>query len=341
MTEQLRYVLDQSESRLNDEAIWTPIASLTFEQLEDRSRRVANGLHARGVGSGQAYGILATNCVEWPELVLGNVRAHTRYVPLNWHLTAGEIAELLVDSGSRLLIAGGEHARGGPGGRRDRWRGLEVIELGERYEAWLADQSDEPTPDGPMGTPLLYTGGTTGRSKGVTRSDMNVPASKFATLAARFGSNLHMPAEGRGMLCTPAYHGLGFGVIQGTLGQRHSLSILPRFDPVGTLRMIEERAITATAMVPTQFVRLLKLDADVRSVVRRVEHRVGDAHRGAMPALGEGGDDRVVRPDHRRAVRIVGGEWSGGVHERGVAGASRHGRQGVAGVDPVDRWRRR
>ena len=122
MTEQLRYVLDQSESRLNDEAIWTPIASLTFEQLEDRSRRVANGLHARGVGSGQAYGILATNCVEWPELVLGNVRAHTRYVPLNWHLTAGEIAELLVDSGSRLLIDGQRARRGRPGGRRDRGR---------------------------------------------------------------------------------------------------------------------------------------------------------------------------------------------------------------------------
>ena len=289
MTEQLRYVLDQSESRLNDEAVWTPIASLTFEQLEDRSRRVANGLHARGVGSGQAYGILATNCVEWPELVLGNVRAHTRYVPLNWHLTAGEIAELLIDSGSRLLITDSEHAEVGREAAEIAG-GLEVIELGKHYEAWLADQSDEPTPDGPMGTPLLYTGGTTGRSKGVTRSDMNVPASKFATLAARFGSNLHMPAEGRGMLCTPAYHGLGFGVIQGTLGQRHSLSILPRFDPVDTLRMIEERSITATAMVPTQFVRLLKLDDDVRasfdvSSIEWVMHTAAPCPRWAKEAM--------------------------------------------------------
>ena len=217
------------------------------------------------------------------------MRAHTRYVPLNWHLTAGEIAELLVDSGSRLLIVGGEQSLVGREAAEIAG-GIDVIELGDRYEAWLADQSDEPTPDGLMGTPLLYTGGTTGRSKGVTRSDMNVPASKFATLAARFGSNLHMPAEGRGMLCTPAYHGLGFGVIQGTLGQRHSLSILPRFDPVDTLRMIEERSITATAMVPTQFVRLLKLDDDVRasfdvSSIEWVMHTAAPCPRWAKEAM--------------------------------------------------------
>lgn len=263
MSADLRYVLDQSASRLNDEAIWTPTASLTFEQLEDRSRRVANGLHAAGVAPGQAFGILAKNQVEWPELVLGNVRAHTRYVPLNWHLTATEVAELLIDSGARLLIVGSETAAVGRVAAEIAG-GLDVIELGADYETWLADQSDEPLPDGPMGTPMLYTGGTTGRSKGVTRSDMNVPTSQFSTLAGRFATNTHMPTEGRGMLCTPAYHGLGFGVMQGTLGQGHTLSILPRFDPVDTLQMIEDRSITATAMVPTQFVRLLKLDDTVR-----------------------------------------------------------------------------
>lgn len=289
MSAELRYVLDQSQSRLNDEAIWTPTTSLTFEQLEDRSRRVANGLHAHGVGPGQAFGILAKNRIEWPELVLGNVRAHTRYVPLNWHLTAGEVAELLVDSGSRLLIVGSENASIGREAAEIAG-GLDVIEFGPDYEAWLDDQSDEPLPDGPMGTPMLYTGGTTGRSKGVTRSDMNIPVSKFATLAARFAANVHMPTEGRGMLCTPAYHGLGFGVIQGTLGQRHTLSILPRFDPVDTLRTIEERAITTTAMVPTQFVRLLKLDDEVResfdvSSLEWVMHTAAPCPRWAKEAM--------------------------------------------------------
>ncbi len=289
MSADLQYVLPQSSSRLNDEAIWTPSGSLTFEQLEDRSRRVANGLHSHGVGTGQAFGILAKNSIEWPELVLGNVRAHTRYVPLNWHLTAGEVAELLVDSGARLLIVGSENASVGREAA-EMAGGLGVIELGPAYEAWLAEQSDEPLPDGPMGTPMLYTGGTTGRSKGVTRSDMNVSTSRFGTLAARFAANLHMPNEGRGMLCTPAYHGLGFGVIQGTLGQRHTLSILPRFDPVDTLRMIEERSITATAMVPTQFVRLLKLDHDVRasfdvSSIEWVMHTAAPCPRWAKEAM--------------------------------------------------------
>lgn len=289
MSTDLRYLLDQSASRLDDEAIWTPTASLTFEQLEDRSRRVANGLHTAGVAPGQAFAILAKNRVEWPELVLGNVRAHTRYVPLNWHLTATEVAELLIDSGARLLIVGSETASVGSVAAEIAG-GLDVIELGAEYEAWLADQSDEPMPDGPMGTPMLYTGGTTGRSKGVTRSDMNVPVSRFGTLAGRFATNVHMPTEGRGMLCTPAYHGLGFGVMQGTLGQRHTLSILPRFDPVDTLRMIEDRSITATAMVPTQFVRLLKLDESVResfdvSSIEWVMHTAAPCPRWAKEAM--------------------------------------------------------
>ncbi|MCP3939321.1 MAG: AMP-binding protein [Actinomycetia bacterium] len=257
------YLLPQSEERLGEEAVWTPDRALTFDELEERSRRVANGLRSGGVGPGVAFGVLARNRVEWPELVFGNIRARSRYVPLNWHLTAGEVAELLVDSGARLLIVGGEEESIGREAAAiaeiDR-----VIVLGDQYETWLAGQSDAPLEDGPMGTPLLYTGGTTGRSKGVTRSDLGVPVSKFGTLAARFGQNLHMPAEGRGMLCTPAYHALGFGIIQGTLGQGHTLTILPRFDPVETVRTIEERSITVTAMVPTQFVRLLKLGDDER-----------------------------------------------------------------------------
>ncbi|HWL41577.1 MAG TPA: AMP-binding protein [Ilumatobacter sp.] len=258
------HLLPPTAEHPDAEAVWTPTASLAFGELEDRSRRVANGLRAAGVGPGEAFGLLARNRIEWPELMLGNARNRSRYVPLNWHLTAGEVAELLADSGARLLVIGSEDADVGRAAARTA--GVDhVIELGPGYEQWLAGQSDAPLEDGPIGTPLLYTGGTTGRSKGVTRSDFGMPVSAFSTFAAAFGRTLHMPTSGRAMLCTPAYHALGFGLTQGALGQGYPLTIVPRFDPVDALRTIEARAITATAMVPTQFVRLLKLDAETRS----------------------------------------------------------------------------
>ena len=260
----LRHVLAQSAGRLNEEAVWTPDRSLTFEELEERSRRVANGLRAYGVGRGDRWAILSRNRVEWPELVLGNVRAGSRYVPLNWHLTAGEIAELLEDSGAKLLVVGPDDESVG----RDAAsiaNVADIIVLGADYETWLADQADTPLPDGIMGAPLLYTGGTTGRSKGVIRSDQNVPVSRYPTLGERFAANLHMPTEGRTMLCTPAYHALGYALMQAALAQRHCLSILPRWTAESGLDLIQERTITATAMVPTMFVRMLKLDEEVRA----------------------------------------------------------------------------
>jgi len=62
--------------------------SLTWREVELRSRRVARALDGSGVGPGVAWGLLANNRVEWVEMTLGNVRAGSRIVPLNWHLTA-------------------------------------------------------------------------------------------------------------------------------------------------------------------------------------------------------------------------------------------------------------
>ena len=262
--EPLRYLFPWSEDRGDVVAVHAPEGTLTFLELEERARRVSNGLAHRGISEGASFGILARNRLEWPELVLGNVRAHTRYVPLNWHLTAPEAAELLVDSGATLLIVGPEDEH--VGREAAALAGVtDIITLGPEYEEWLSEQSDAPLPDGPAGRPLMYTGGTTGRSKGVIRSDMQVDVSAYARGASRWGDNVAMPLDGRALLTTPAYHALGFSLIQTSLARGHSLYISAKFDPVDVLRMIDEWKITTTSMVPTQFIRLLKLPEERRT----------------------------------------------------------------------------
>jgi long-chain acyl-CoA synthetase len=69
-----------------------------------------------------------------------------------------------------------------------------------------------------------------------------------------------MPDAGTTLITTPLYHAFGNGVLSASLARGLSVVMAGRFDPLGTLEAIERHRITATPMVPTQFLRLLKLD---------------------------------------------------------------------------------
>ncbi len=241
------------------------LAQMTWAQLERRACQVANGLQARGMTPGDRWAILSGNRIEWGELILGNGRSGARYVPLNWHLTANEIAELLDDSESSFLVADPANEQTARDAIAAVDHDIELLLLGDDYEAWLAAQSSAPPADGPMGSTLLYTGGTTGRSKGVTRSDFSGNIQQFVARFAGWGSLAKMPEEGVMAITTPLYHALGSAAFTAGMCRRHPVVMTPRFDPVGTLALIDTYKVTTTPMVPAQFIRLLKLPVEERS----------------------------------------------------------------------------
>ena len=110
---------------------------MSWDELERRARQLARALDSSGVGPGRVWGVLARNRCEWAESSLGNTRAWSRIVPLNWHLTAPEIHALLVDSGAELLVVEREFRAVAD----EAARGTEVtriIDYGSEYEDWLA-----------------------------------------------------------------------------------------------------------------------------------------------------------------------------------------------------------
>lgn len=245
-------------------AVITDERSFTWDELERRACRLAHALDHAGVGHGGIWAVLLHNRAEWPEIVLGNARAGSRYVPLNWHLTAGELAELLNDSGATVLLV--EPSLREVADEAAEIAGVtRVIEIGDEYEAWLSDAGEQPPTERRIGSPLLYTGGTTGRSKGVTRSDQAGPASEWRALWGGWGRLVRMPAEGITLTTTPLYHALGMAALVASLASRVPVVILPRFTPESTLAAIEQHSITSAAMVPTQFIRMLKLDEEARN----------------------------------------------------------------------------
>jgi long-chain acyl-CoA synthetase len=118
--------------------------------------------------------------VEWVELWLANTMAGSRYVPLNWHLTAPELAYLLTNSGSVLLVV--EAALEPVGREAASLAGLSdasvtVIDAG--YARWRDAHPDTAPDNDTAGAPLQYTGGTTGASKGVVRPDQGLPLPRW------------------------------------------------------------------------------------------------------------------------------------------------------------------
>ena len=250
----------------------------TFAQLDRRTNQLISALRGRGLAVGDTVAVMSANRRELFEAIAAYGHAGWVGVPVNWHWTAEELAYVVDDSDAVALVvddlhldvalaAGDEHP--------DRLArcplrvviGDEAPEGFVRYEDLLAEGSPDE-PDGQcMGGPMFYTSGTTGFPKGV-KSGLTAPGADLSLLeliAAGFRSLLSLPDDGVTLLEGPAYHSAQwvfsvFPLLGGsTVVMRH------RFDPAETLELVDRYGVTNIHLVPTQFVRLLKLPEAVRA----------------------------------------------------------------------------
>jgi long-chain acyl-CoA synthetase len=233
----------------------------TWDELADRCTRIARLLREDlGLAPGNHIAILMGNRVECVEIAFGAILAGLWVTPINRHLRPQEIAYVVRDSGAKVLFCDAEHetlARQSPAPC--------VLATGAELEAALAAASREPIPlDGPAGATMIYTSGTTGRPKGVKRAgSLSLGAALDAMGAA--GKRLGLYGRGFHLVTGPLYHAAP--LLFALYDQRNGapVVIMPRWDEVHALRLIEERGIRTTHMVPTMFVRLLRLPAPVRA----------------------------------------------------------------------------
>jgi long-chain acyl-CoA synthetase len=131
------------------------------------------------------------------------------------------------------------------------------------FEAWLADQARYDGPQVPQPQNMIYTSGTTGHPKGVRRS---APTVEQIASGERLRALIYGLKPGvRALLPGPLYHSApnSFGLRAGRLGG--ALVSMPRFDAEEFLRLVEAERIDTIFMVPTMFVRLMKLPQSVRA----------------------------------------------------------------------------
>jgi long-chain acyl-CoA synthetase len=157
----------------------------------------------------------------------------------------------------------------------------------QAFEPWLAAQTDETEPpDQSAGGPMFYTSGTTGRPKGVVRVSGTVaPVETLKPMAMGLTQSLGLPFEGLTLLAGPYYHSAQWAFAFQPLMAGVSVMITRRFDALETLRLIDEHQVSHVHLVPTQFIRLLRLPQPDRAVfsgrsLQRVWH-------GAAPCAPE------------------------------------------------------
>jgi long-chain acyl-CoA synthetase len=247
--------------------------AVTYAELDRRSNRLAHLLRANGLKRLDHFAIFMENNNRYLEACAAGVRAGLYYTCVNSYLTAEELAYILNNSESKVLITS----------RAKRAVALEALKScpnvrltlicdGATADAPFQDLTtacndfpDSPIADEVLGTAMLYSSGTTGRPKGILRPLPEEPPS-FQLPLFQFLNKLWKYREGMTYLSpAPLYHSAPQAAVSLAIHNGATVIIMEHFEPEAYLALVEKYKVTHSQLVPTMFSRMLKLPADVRS----------------------------------------------------------------------------
>lgn len=251
--------------------------TVDYAALEQRCNRLAHRLRHEGLKRLDHYAIFMENNARYLESNGAGERAGLYYTCVNSYLTADELAYIVDNSESQLLITSIARLPVAQAAlaRCPRVRRCLVVDGGDAVRA-LRDprfvdfaEATAPFPPTPiadewLGAAMLYSSGTTGRPKGILRPlPENPPAQPLPLF--HFLSQLWQCEEGMRYLSpAPLYHSAPQANVALTLRHAGTVVIMEHFDAEQCLALIERHRITHIQLVPTMFARMLKLPADVR-----------------------------------------------------------------------------
>jgi long-chain acyl-CoA synthetase len=195
------------------------------------ANQVVHGLRALGLTAGDCVAMALPNCAEVFELFMAVAQAGWYIAPLNWHLTSKEIAYIVKDSGAKAIVCSerfGEACREAADSIDFPERARFSVGTIDGFRPFAELKEGNPTtlPENrSAGGPMTYTSGTTGK---------------------------------------PLYHTAVLNFATNHLHLGHTVVLMDKWTPEGTLERIQRYKVTNTHMVPTMFTRLLKLPEEVR-----------------------------------------------------------------------------
>ncbi|MFT4960055.1 MAG: acyl-CoA synthetase (AMP-forming)/AMP-acid ligase II [Paracoccaceae bacterium] len=228
----------------------------TWAEFAERAKRLGGALRGLGVGADDHVGVLALNSPQFMEAFFGPYYADAVLVPLNYRWAVPEMLHCMQDSRPSVLLVDDAHLEQGRaiGAACDFCRHLIYIGDGQTpegfldYETLLADAEPDVVSHrgGDDLAVLFYTGGTTGRSKGVMLSHANLCANAYGSVAA-----YRLPKGQVFLQSAPVFHAAaGARIYSLTLLQNHVV-LMNRFDPQEALELMQSEGVNDALLVPT------------------------------------------------------------------------------------------
>jgi malonyl-CoA/methylmalonyl-CoA synthetase len=247
------------------------VEAISFGELDARANRMAWALAARGCRRGDRLCVHLSNRLAFIDLFVAAVRLGVVFVPVNVLYREREIAHITADADPALVVTTAEHLPLFPAGTPL----ADIAELARLAEAGeFAPVRETFSDDDPVA--LVYTSGTTGRSKGATLSHRNFVANTLNLLDA-----WRITSDDRYLAVLPLFHvhGLGNGVCS-WLASGCRMRLVERFEHQRAAALFEEFQPTLFFGVPTIYVRLLDLPSDT---ARRIGDRMRLFVSGSAP----------------------------------------------------------
>ncbi len=257
--------------------------SYTFKEWDERACRLANALADMGMKKGDRFAVLAYNCVEWMEIYGAAAKGGFICVPLMFRLAPVEMEYNINHSECKVFIVQGGIDK--VDGKEFPWPKM-VTEMKKNipsvtgymvfghdnpkvdgfvsYEEALAKASpEEPatvvTADDPW--VIMYTGGTTGKPKGVVKTHLSLFAQYFIMI---FDHQFNF--DDTNLLVMPCCHvnSLFYSFVATWVGGTVMTYNMVSFNPEDLIKTFAEHKVTFTSLVPTHYIMMLALPDDVK-----------------------------------------------------------------------------
>ncbi len=231
---------------------------LTWRELNRRISRVSNYLHRVGICRGDRVAILSQNCLEYPEIMFGALKAGAVIVPLSAMLQREAVLLQLRDAEPKAIFACSTFV--------SRIEGhqplINPVVLAGRAEGWTQyDDIQQTEAEADLAIKLaaddfyniVYSSGTTGIPKGIIHTHQ-----ARVLFALTCGLEFRIHNDTIGLVSTPIYANGTQLVFLPTILAGGTIVLMRAFDPLGFLELVQREKCTHAFLVPTQFIRIME-----------------------------------------------------------------------------------
>ncbi len=245
---------------------------VTYQELEDRSNQGAQLFRSLGLRRGDHIAIMMENNEAFFQIVWAAQRAGLYYTAMSYRLQTEEVQYIINNCEAKVFITSKQMEELALSLSELTPKVIQNFMVGghcdgfDNWEESIEKQSSNRIEDESEGTDMLYSSGTTGRPKGIKLPLAEVP---FGTPSAVYHLLMALyvkdPEEPMTYLSpAPLYHAAPLRYCMAFFRAGATIVVMDKYDPEQALALIEKHQVNYSQWVPTMFVRMLKLDNEVR-----------------------------------------------------------------------------